>query len=392
MSPNANRILTSHIGSLPRPDALLAVNLRHVEGKASDEELNRVLASSVADVVRKQIECGIDIVNDGEYGKAMTSALDYGPWMGYAWQRLSGWEIAPADTEVLNVRDHDQFPTFYPAMWEEVGGSKGGGLQQGMECLFKAPVRYTGQKLVARDVANLQAATSNQPVGHAFITAVAPGSFNRGQDRHYPTSRDFSLALADALHEEYAAIVDAGFLLQIDDPSLADSWTFSPPSLTKHEYHIDLKEKVEAMNRALQGIPRDRVRYHVCWGSWHGPHTTDIPLPEILDHILAVNAGSYALEAGNVRHELDYQAWEKVQIPRELVIMPGVISHSTNLVEPAELIADRIARYAAVFGRERVIAGTDCGLGGRIHPEIAWAKLRALADGARLATQRLWRN
>jgi 5-methyltetrahydropteroyltriglutamate--homocysteine methyltransferase len=235
----------------------------------------------------------------------------------------------------------------------------------------------------------LQTATADAGADQAFVTAVAPASFNRGQNRHYSSERDFLLALADALHEEYEAIVDAGFVLQIDDPSLADAWALSPRENTIEEYRSAQRVKIEVINRALEGIPRERVRYHVCWGSWHGPHTTDIPLRDIVDIVLEVKADAFSVEAGNVRHELDYKVWQELELPDNLVLIPGVVSHATNLVEPPELVAERIRRYTDIVGHERVIAGTDCGLGGRIHPELVWAKLRTLSAGAKLASERL---
>jgi 5-methyltetrahydropteroyltriglutamate--homocysteine methyltransferase len=390
MQDSRARILTTHVGSLPRPETLLELNLARIEGRADEQEVAEALRGAVADVVRRQVECGIDVVNDGEYGKSTTGQSDYGPWLAYAWERLGGWEVQPDDAPSLALRDADEFPTFYPSMWQEVGGARGSAAELITTTVVTGPVEYTGHSLVRRDLENLAAAAAGAGVTEAFVTAVAPASFNRGQNRHYPSERDFLFALADALHEEYAAIVEAGFVLQVDDPSLADEWALSPPSLTLAEYREAQRVKIEAVNRALEGLPRDRVRYHVCWGSWHGPHTTDVPLQEILDIVLEANVGAFSVEAANVRHELDYREWERVDVPENLLLIPGVVSHATNLVEPPELVAERITRYAEIVGRERVLAGTDCGLGGRIHPEIAWAKLRALAEGAQLASERLW--
>jgi 5-methyltetrahydropteroyltriglutamate--homocysteine methyltransferase len=389
MKTSSSRILTTHVGSLPRPEGLLELNLRRLDGRVGDEEFEEQLAAAVAGVVRRQVECGLDVVNDGEYGKSTTGSSDYGPWLAYAWERLSGWEVRPDDAPALQLRDADEFPTFYPQMWQEVGGARGSAAKLITTTVVTAPVRYSGHALTERDLRNLRAAVDGVDVEEAFVTAVAPASFERGQNRHYPTDRDFLFALADALHEEYAAIVDAGFVLQLDDPSLADAWSLAPPELSPAEYRQQQRVKIEAVNRSLDGIPRERVRYHVCWGSWHGPHTTDVPLAEILDIVLGANVGAFSVEAGNVRHELDYKVWQGVDVPENLILIPGVVSHATNLVEPPELVAERIVRYAEIVGRERVIAGTDCGLGGRIHPELAWAKLRALADGARLASEQL---
>jgi 5-methyltetrahydropteroyltriglutamate--homocysteine methyltransferase len=390
MKDSRSRILTTHVGSLPRPDALLELNLRRLEGDADDAEVAGALRDAVAEVVRRQVECGIDVVNDGEFGKSTTGQSDYGPWLAYAWERLGGWEVQPDDAPSLMLRDAADFPTFYPTMWHEVGGARGSAAELIQTTVQTGPVTYTGHALVRRDLENLAAALDGAGAEEAFVTAVAPASFNRGQNRHYPSEKDFLFALADALHEEYAAIVEAGFVLQLDDPSLADEWALSPPSVSVADYREAQRVKIEAVNRAIDGLPRDRVRYHVCWGSWHGPHTTDIPLREILEVVLEAGAGAFSVEAGNVRHELDYRVWEGVEVPENLILIPGVVSHATNLVEPPELIAERIERYAEIVGPERVLAGTDCGLGGRLHPEIVWAKLRALADGARLASERLF--
>ncbi len=388
MKRSESRILTTHVGSLPRPEELIELNRRRAEAEVDDDALAGLLSSSVAEIVRRQAECGIDVVNDGEFGKTTTAATDYGPWLGYAWERLSGWE--PGEGQPLELRDAEEFPTFYPELWQEFLIAKGSAAELITSTVFTGPVAYRGQEALRRDLTNLRQALAGVEVEEAFVTAVAPFSFERGLNRYYPSDRDFLFAVAEAMHEEYAAIVDAGFVLQLDDPSLADKWSFAPPELTLEEYRQLVQLAVEVTNRALEGIPRDRVRCHVCWGSWHGPHTTDIPLGEIVDLLLQLNVGAFSLEAGNVRHELDWQVWQDVELPDNLALIPGVVSHSTNLVEPSELVADRILRYAEVVGRERVMAGTDCGLGGRIHPELAWAKLRALVEGARLASDELW--
>ena len=215
--------------------------------------------------------------------------------------------------------------------------------------------------------------------------------FCRGQNRHYPTPEAFLEGIADALRVEYRAIVEAGFVLQLDDPGLPDTWDMLDPQPTLEEYKRYAMLRVDALNHALAGIPEDRVRYHICWGSWHGPHTTDIPLRDIVDVMLRVKAQAYSVEAGNVRHEHEYKLWSEVKLPDGKILMPGVVSHATNVVEHPELVADRILAYANAVGRENVIAGTDCGLGGRVHPEIAWSKLKALEAGARLASKQLWR-
>ncbi len=255
------------------------------------------------------------------------------------------------------------------------------------------PIRYRGEQALRTDLDNLRAALDDVQAEDAFMTAVAPGSievFARGQNKYYPTDAAFVQALAEAMKTEYQAIVNAGFVLQIDDPGLPDAWDMLTPQPTLDEYRRYATVRVEALNAALASIPEDRVRYHICWGSWHGPHTTDIPLRDVVDLMLKVKAGAYVIEAGNVRHEQEWRVWEDVKLPQDKVLVPGVVSHATNVVEHPDLVADRIQRYAQVVGRENVIGGTDCGLGGRVHPQIAWAKLRSLSEGAQIATSRLW--
>jgi len=255
------------------------------------------------------------------------------------------------------------------------------------------PVRYTGQEAVKRDVEDLKAAAQANGVKEAFMTSIAVGSvemFCRGQDDHYKRPEAFLDAIAKAMAVEYRAIVDAGFVLQLDDPGLPDTWDMLDPQPSVGDYKRYAMLRVEALNQALRDIPEDRVRYHICWGSWHGPHTTDIPLRDIVDVMLKVKAQAYSVEAGNVRHEHEYKVWRDVKLPEGKILIPGVVSHATNVVEHPELVADRLVAFASAVGRENVIAGTDCGLGGRVHPQIAAAKLQALAAGARLATNQLW--
>ena len=224
-----------------------------------------------------------------------------------------------------------------------------------------------------------------------FITSVAPGSFARRQNRYYSSDEAFLAALGEAMREEYKAIVEAGFVLQLDDPGLPDSWDMANPEPSVDEYKKFAILRVEALNHALRGLPEDRIRYHICWGSWHGPHTTDLALRDIVDVLLQVHAGAFSVEAGNVRHAHEWKVWQDVKLPDSKLILPGVVSHATNVVGHPELVAERILRFADLVGRERVIASTDCGLGGRVHPDIAWAKLEALAQGAALASRQLWR-
>src|SRR5215471_4432570 len=380
MNRSTNRILTTHVGSLPRPDDLLALNSAiYGEREYDPEAYHRSMAAAVAAIARTQAELGVDVVNDGEFGKASRGPTDYGPWVSYAWRRLSGWEFgAPGVMPSLaRRRDWQRFAGFYAELNQPALTSSNP--FSGRPQFFTGPVVYTGRQALQTDLANLKAALAAGPSEEAFITSVAPGSFGRGQNRYYASDEEFLYALADALKTEYQAIVEAGFLLQLDDPGLSDGWDSINPAL-----------RIEAVNHALQGIPEDRVRYHICWGSWHGPHTTDIPLRDIVHLLLSVNAGAYSVEAGNARHEHEWRVWQDVQLPPGKVLIPGVVSHATNVVEHPELVAERILCFARLVGRENVIAGTDCGLGGRLHRQLVWAKLEALSEGARLATKQLW--
>lgn len=252
------------------------------------------------------------------------------------------------------------------------------------------PVTYTGHDAIAQDIANLKTALAATGAEEGFITSLAPGSASRIDNEYYASDEEFVWACADALREEYRAIIDAGLVLQIDDPSIAENWDQITPEPRVGDYVRFTQVRVDALNHALRGLPEDRIRFHLCWGSWHGPHTTDLPMKDIIGSMLQINAGAYSFEAGNVRHEHEWRVWEDVTLPDGKLILPGVVSHATNVVEHPEVVADRIERFAHAVGRESVIASTDCGLGGRIHPQIAWAKLETLVAGADLATQRLW--
>jgi 5-methyltetrahydropteroyltriglutamate--homocysteine methyltransferase len=384
-----SRIRTTHAGSLPRPDGLLEANRRRVAGEIDDAELDGVLRDAVAEVVSRQTEIGVDVVNDGEFGKLTTAEVDYGPWMTYAYGRLAGWTHTDTPPFTLAMRDNDRFADFYatevfPAL------ASGGSTERAMTAAFTGAVSYIGQQAIARDLDNLRAATTAAGSADAFVSSIAPASIARGIDPHYASREEFLFAVAEALHEEYRAIVDAGFVLQIDDPSISDGWGIAPHEVTIDAYLEGVKLSLAAANHALEGLPRERTRFHCCWGSWHGPHTTDIPLGDFVDLLVEVNVGAFSVEASNVRHELDWQVWKGIEVPDNLTLIPGLVSHATNLIETPELVAERIAHYAEVVGREHVMGGTDCGLGGRIHPELAWAKLEALVAGAQLASERLW--
>jgi 5-methyltetrahydropteroyltriglutamate--homocysteine methyltransferase len=256
------------------------------------------------------------------------------------------------------------------------------------ECV--GPVTYTGQAAIAADVANVAAALKANSVEEGFMTSVAPGSAARLRNKYYKTDEEFMFACADAMRVEYKAILDAGLVLQLDDPSIAENYDQINPEPTVEEYQKFSMLRVEALNHAIKGLPEDRIRFHLCWGSWHGPHVTDLPMRDIIDVMLEIKVGGYSFEAANVRHEHEYAVWRDFKLPGHKVILPGVVSHATNVVEHPDLVAERILRFAEIVGRERVIAATDCGLGGRIHPDIAWAKLEAMGEGARIASKKLW--
>jgi 5-methyltetrahydropteroyltriglutamate--homocysteine methyltransferase len=254
-----------------------------------------------------------------------------------------------------------------------------------------APLRYNGHDLINADIARFKAALAAAGIEEGFMTAVAPASCARIANAHYKTDDEFLFACAEAMREEYKAIVEAGIILQLDDPCLAEGWDQVNPEPSVEDYRKLATRWIEALNHALRGLPPDRIRLHLCWGSWHGPHVTDLPIRDIIEVVLRAEVGAISFEAGNVRHEHEWKVWQEVKLPDDKIILPGVVSHATNVVEHPEVVADRILRFANLVGRERVIASTDCGLGGRVHPQIAWAKLEALAQGAALASQQLWR-
>jgi len=397
------RIITTHVGSLSRPSELLTLNAARSSGTPDVTAYDKGLAAAVTEVVMKQHEVGIDIANDGEFGKPMSAAYDYGAWWNYAFERLEGFaspESIPetehkkssvADlslTTFARRRDWQQFSEFYHDPTSGLAGSAPARRQRRPVCV--GPVRYKGHAQTKADIDHLKTALAQAGIEEGFMTSVAPASFARGEDLHYKTEEDFVAAVADAIRDEYKAIIDAGLVLQIDDPSLPDNWDMIYPEPSLEEFKKFSRVRIEALNYALRGLPEDRIRYHICWGSWHGPHTTDIPLADIIDLVLAVRAQAYSVEAANVRHEHEWRVWQETKLPEGKIVVPGVVSHATNVVEHPRLVADRIIRFAKIVGRENVIASTDCGLGGRIHPQIAWAKLAALAEGAKLASHELW--
>jgi 5-methyltetrahydropteroyltriglutamate--homocysteine methyltransferase len=301
-------------------------------------------------------------------------------------------ESAPGDVKLTNFANRRDWTKFADAYQDPTAGiALGDTAEQPKFPVQVGPVTYIGQDLVQADIANMKAAMEANGAEEGFITAISPGSASRIGNDYYKTEEEFIYACADALKEEYKAIVDAGLILQIDDPSIAENFDQIVPEPSVEDYRAFTQIRVDALNHALEGIPADRVRFHLCWGSWHGPHTTDIEFRNIVDLMLGINAQAYTFEAANARHEHEWKVWEDVKLPDGKIILPGVVGHATNVVEHPELVADRIENFAKLVGRENVIASTDCGLGGRVHEQIAWAKLESLAQGAEIATKRLWK-
>jgi 5-methyltetrahydropteroyltriglutamate--homocysteine methyltransferase len=382
MKRSSERILTSHAGSLPRPDDLRALLVAKHAGEPYDAAIfaDRVRAA-VADVVRKQIECGIDVVNDGELSKINFTS--------YARERLGGvtqrkHEPGQPSFKIWG-RDEAEFPEYFTAI-------NPFRTQAGVDyAVCSGPLKYLGHQAVQADISNLKAALAGVTAAEAFMTAVAPGTIEHWlMNEHYADEESYLTAIAEAMREEYQAIAEAGFILQIDDPDLGDAWQIHP-EMDVRAYRRFAELRIDVLNHALRGIPAERVRFHMCWGSYHGPHKYDIPLDQIVDLVLKVNAECYSIEASNPRHEHEWRVWEKVKLPEGKTLMPGVVGHASDFVEHPELVAERLDRYARLVGRNNVIAGTDCGLGTRVgHPKIAWAKFEAMAEGAKIASRQLW--
>ena len=370
------RIRVTHQGTLPRPDDLRALVRARGSGESYDADaLAARLTRAVADVVRRQVDIGIDSINDGEQSKTTFS--------DYVTTRLDGLEPTPEIYySPITGRDRRDFAEYHER-------NRLGGTRHIYQCV--GPLHYTGHSLLQTDIANFKAAMAGLDVQQAYIPAVAPGSIEHWlRNAYYPDEEAFLYAIADAMHEEYRAIVDAGLVLQIDDPDLADGWQVNP-NLSLAEYRKKAALRTNVLNHALRGIPSDRIIMHMCWGSGKGPHTNDLPLREFVDIVLTVNAGAYSIEAANPRHDWEWEIWQDVRLPDGKVLIPGVVAHCTDHVEHPRLVAQRLVRYARLVGRENVIAGSDCGLGTRVgDPKICWAKLEAAVEGARLATSELW--
>lgn len=383
MKRSTERILTTHVGSLPRPlDLIEAYRRESPDSPALAERLRR----AVHDVVRRQADIGLDVINDGEFGKPVQDAVDYGAWMKYVGSRMAGFDIRMGETGMFPGKDRADFNEFYRGQAIETGEIRP------CEVVCTGPIRYTGYAALQRDLDNFRSALREVGEQDAFVPLVSPASLESLQpNEYYKTHEEYAWALAAAMKEEYDDDAKAGLIVQVDDPGTWVLWDFwFAGSRTFQEFRRFAEARVEMLNFALSGIPPEQIRCHVCWGSWHGPHSTDAPLRDIVDLILRINAGAYCVEAANVRHETDWKVWRETKLPEGKILIPGVVSHSTNLLETPDLVADRIIQYARIVGRENVIAGTDCGLGGRVHSQIAWAKLQALVEGAALATRHLW--
>ena len=384
MRRSTDRIYTTHVGSLARPPALLDLMKAAAGGQLADPaELSAGHRRAVADVVARQRAAGLDVVNDGEQGKT--------GFFAYIGQRLSGYEPRAGRNTMDKFRPEiDEFPEYYEQYFKRA--MTGGMAVPAASLACTAPVSYTGAEQLAQDLAALRAAVGDAGPDEVFVCAVAPSGV--GGNEYYPSQRAYLEAVADALHAEYQAIVDAGFTLQIDDPFLTEEFSYGAgPAAEKLE---TARLYVDAINRSLRGIPRDRVRLHTCYGINEGPRLHDAPLADLIDTLFTIDAGAFSFEAANPRHEHSYHVFETVKLPPDTVILPGVISHATNIVEHPDTIADRIVRFADVVGRENVVASADCGFSSQatytpeIHPKIVWAKFGALAEGARRATARLW--
>ena len=388
MPEHANRTLTTHVGSLVRPPELRVFLERLRDGVPYDEaEFAACLTDSVSQVVREQADAGVDIVSDGEFGKPIL-------WNAYVNERLVGVERDPSPPPPVFPPSNDA--RLFPEFWADYAGSQGFDVGEATAFVCTGEIAYGGHAAMRRDIENLKAALGEVDVSAGFLPVVAPASvFGIRWNEVYGSEDEFLYAIADALREEYTLILDAGLTLQVDDAFIPWMYDLMVPPQTLEDYRGWASSRVEILNYALRDLPTERIRYHICWGSFNAPHVGDVPARDIIDIVLRVNAGAYAIEMANPRHEHEWRLWEDVRLPEGKVLIPGVISHVTNVVEHPELVAERIVRLAELVGRENVIGGTDCGFAQgpfvqRVHPTIVWAKLRALAEGARLATRELW--
>jgi 5-methyltetrahydropteroyltriglutamate--homocysteine methyltransferase len=379
MKRSTDRILTTHVGALPGP-------MQGTQDTLPDDELR----TAVRDVVQRQRDAGIDFVNEGELTKG-------GNFVTFISARLSGFEASDAaamGVVLTSSQDWTEFSDFYNkaltrgTLFEQTGAVPDQAPSRRMALLCRGPIKYVGHEALQQSIDALRDALDDHPADEAFLTTTAPASVEVGRtNEYYRSQEEFVFALADALKVEYEMIAAAGFQVQIDDAWLAALWDRIGIAMGLEAYKRYCMMRVDALNQALARIPEDRVRYHLCWGSWHGPHLYDIPMKDIVDVMLAVKAQTYLFEAANARHEHEYTVWSDVKLPAGKILAPGVVTHSTPLIEHPELVSQRIQRFAKAVGPENVIASTDCGLGLRCHPQVAWAKLRALTEGAALASR-----
>jgi 5-methyltetrahydropteroyltriglutamate--homocysteine methyltransferase len=387
MKRSQDRILTTHGGSLPRPADVAALVTAKERGGSTDASYSQIVADATSRVVRQQLDAGINVINDGEIAKSS--------WHDYTVNRVTGIEIRPRSEDLRRLRrEGAAFPEFFrDNPGQEV-------IREQFVCV--GPIKYVGHAAVQADIAALKAAADGVSFEDLFMTAMTPAALGVDatfevdghrehtlENKYYASTEEMMFALGEALREEYEAITQAGLVLQLDDPALCKIWTANP-DYDLATYMREAEQTVEALNHALRNIPREQVRQHICWGAGTGPHTDDIPLRTVADLILKVNCGAYGVEGANPRHEHEWKVWKDVKLPDGAILIPGVVTGKTNIIEHPELVADRIVRYAEIVGRENMIAGTDCGLAdGRIHPELAWAKLQVLAEGAQLASRQL---
>ena len=387
MPPGAGRILTTHVGSLIRPESIRAHLRAKQRGEGYDAPAHaRTLTEEVADVVRHQAEAGVDVVSDGEFGKGIS-------WSQYVIERMAGFErrpFTPSGNPFTRGADRTRFAEFYKEL------DARDHVQVTTDSVVVGPIKYTGQAALQQDIDNFKAALKTAKVVEGFMPVAAPASvIPDRKNEYYNSEEDLAEAIGQAMNVEYKQIADSGLLVQLDDARAAVTYDRMVPPATFQQYRKRVRLYQDVLNRATEGIPAEKIRYHVCWGSWPGPHTTDVPIKDIIDLILRVRAGAYVLEMANPRHEHEWQIWRDVKLPKGSVLIPGVISHATNVVEHPELVKERIVRLAKLVGRENVIAGTDCGFAQqpfyqRVHPTIQWAKLQTLVEGARLASKELW--
>jgi 5-methyltetrahydropteroyltriglutamate--homocysteine methyltransferase len=385
LQQNTDRIQTTHIGSLPRPHNVLDLLKAKLNGKPYDQAaLDKAITEAVRDSVRKQVDCGIDIVTDGEVSKP--------GFFTYIQERLTGFEPRPGQKLLLFQKEVAAFPDYYAQYFKEA--MMGGTIVAITPVVCTGPVKYKGEQAVQKDVANVKAAAKAAGVSdaHVFLPATAPAGV--GINEYYKSEEEYFHALAAELAKEYKAIVDAGILVQIDDPFLSD--IFVEPGLTPAQMKRRAEIYVEATNAALKGIPPEKVRFHTCYGVNEGPRIYEAALADVIPYVFKINAGSYSFEAANPRHEHEYHLFERVKVPEGAVLCPGVITHASNIVEHPELIAERLLRYAKLVGRENVMAGADCGFSSQalykteVHHTVVWEKFKAMRQGADLATRQLW--